>query len=95
MSDPTMTDDEFTDALMGIYAYDRGSVCSGIHDERLRARVIAELHRGAQDLVFDRLRLSRIVREQFLTEEALAQQYGIEDVKHFIDWLSERMDYDL
>lgn len=90
-----MTDDEFADAMIGIYAYDTGSVDSGIHDEILRSRCIAELHRNEHDPNFFRLRMSRLVREHFLSEEMLAKQYGIEDVSHFIRWLADRMGYDL
>jgi hypothetical protein len=92
-----MNDDEFSDAMLGLYAYDTGSVSSGIRDEVLRARVIAELRRGAdmKDESFDRLRLARFAREAFLAEERLAQRYGLEDVKSFIRWMSDFMGYDL
>ncbi len=83
-----MTDAEFANAMIGIYAYDTGSVDSGIHDELLRARVIAELRRDGGEV-----RLSRLVRDHFLSEEALAKHYGIEDVSHFIRWLDDQMGY--
>jgi hypothetical protein len=91
-----MDDETLSNALIGLFAYDTGSVDSGIHDEALRSRVIRELRRLAdEDGEADRVRLSRIVREAFLTEEALELRYGIEDVKEFIDWLSNRMEYDV
>ena len=91
-----MDDETLSNALIGLFAYDTGSVDSGIHDEALRSRAIRELRRLAdEDGEADRVRLSRIVREAFLTEEALELRYGIEDVKEFIDWLSNRMEYDV
>lgn len=88
-----MSDDELKDALMGLFAYDTGSVDSGIHDEVLRERVIGLLHKMDEEEF--RLKMSRFVRDWFLTEEALAQRYGIEDVKDFIEWLGDWMQYDV
>lgn len=83
-----MTDDELMDALDGLYAYDTGSLDSGIHDEGLRARCIAELRTGlgAGEQV-PRVRVGRIVRELYLTDERLEMGYGPEDVFAFLDWL--------
>jgi hypothetical protein len=78
-----MTDEELWDALDGLFAYDMGCRSSGIKDDKLRDRVKAELEK-------DKLRLSRIVRDRMLTENRLAQGYGLEDVKEFIDW-SDRL----
>lgn len=82
--------EEFRDALDGLIAYDTGCVDSGIHDERLRARVI-ELLNGDDGMVW----LTRAVRETYMTEEAIAQRYSIEDVASLIDWLADRMDFDI
>lgn len=87
-----MTDDELSDALDGLYAYDQGSIDSGIHDARLRARVVAEILAMPKDenqLYPDRL--ARIAREMWLSEEAIAAGYGLEEVHRFVDWLQ----YDL
>lgn len=92
-----MTDAELSDALMGLYAYDTGSRDSGIHDERLRDRVRIEFFtdpgRSGSQIVSDRI--SRIVRDAFLSEEAISEGYGIEDVADFIRWLSEEMGIEL
>jgi hypothetical protein len=46
---------------------------------------------GPHDIA-PRLFLSRLIRDMWLTEEALAQGYGIEDVMSFAAWLDERME---
>lgn len=91
-----MTEQELRDALDGLYAYDQGSRDSGIHDEALRAKCIGELQsRLGPHEVAPRLFLSRMIRDMFLTEEALAQGYGIEDVMSFIKWLGTHMGMDV
>ncbi|GLY32113.1 hypothetical protein [Kineosporia sp. NBRC 101731] len=92
-----MTQEELQDALLGLFAYDTGSRDSGIHDEALRQRVIGQLsgdERGEHELIARRP-ISRVIRESFLTEEALDQGYGIEDVHGFLCWLSSEMGFDL
>lgn len=86
-----MTDDELRRALDGLYAYDSGSVGSGIRDEGLRARVVEEL-RQRRELGSWREQLARLVREMWLSEEAIEQGYGTEDAMHFCDWLEDYMD---
>lgn len=82
-----MTHEELSDAMIGLFAYDTGCVDSGISDPLLKRRVIEHLNGlSATDY---RLLISRIAREQFLTEEALARQYGLEDAHHFYEWLDD------
>ena len=88
-----MTDDELRDALDGLFAYDEGATDSGIHDEDLRARCVRELQgrpRGAHES-FPRLLVSRMVRDMWLSEEALEQGYGLADAVGFMKWLDEQM----
>lgn len=87
-----MDDKELQDALEGLYAYDQGAVSSGIRDESLRARCVAELRAqtGPHDL-YPRVLVGRMVRELFLSEEALEQGYGPEDAASFIRWLDDDM----
>jgi hypothetical protein len=80
--------DPLFDRLEGIFAYDRGATDSGIHDENLRAELIAELKTLTPD--DDRLRLSRWLREAYLSEEGLKMGYGWEDVVSFVEWLDEQ-----
>jgi hypothetical protein len=92
-----VTGEEIWAALDGLYAYDMGSRGSGIHDEDLRARVMAEIKAiplGPYEIV-PRLWLSRLVREMWLSDEALAQGYGIEDALGFTKWLDEQMTWGL
>lgn len=84
-----MTDDELRDALDGLYAYD-GGADSGIHDESLRARVIQEL-KDRRGLGAWRAQVARLVREMWLSEEAIEQGYGTEDAVRFAQWLEDRM----
>lgn len=84
-----MTDEELRAALDGLFAYDSGCVDSGIHDEDLRERCLAELRRQTgRHEVMPRLLLSRMMRDMWLSEEALAQGYGIEDAMSFAEWVS-------
>ena len=79
--------------MLGLFAYDSGATDSGIHDEALRAKCIGTLKGMGEDEF--RLTMSRIVRDAFLSEEALSQGYGIEDTSEFIRWLSNSMDCDI
>lgn len=88
-----MTEQELRDALDDLYAYDTGSRQSGIHDEALRQRcinAIAAMPLQPSELV-PRLWLSRLIRDMWLSEVALAQGYGIEDAIKFLRWLEEEM----
>lgn len=91
-----MTDEELRDSLDGLYAYDNGAVDSGIHDEDLRVRCVTEMQarRGPYE-VAPRLFLSRMIRDMWLSEEALAQGYGIEDAVNFVRWLGDCMGTDI
>lgn len=86
-----MNDDELARALDALHAYDTGCLDSGIKDEQLRQRVIAELKIGLRPNQLYSDRLSRIVRELYLSDEAIAARYGLETVAKFIDWLEEHM----
>lgn len=86
-----MTDEELTDALDGLFAYDTGSHDSGIYDELLRLRVIEELKTDRSTHCFCGPRLSRIAREMFLTDQAFEKGYNLGDVAEFIEWLKDRM----
>jgi hypothetical protein len=80
-----MTIDEIRDALDGLYAYDDGCIDSGIKDERLRLRVYAAM------LNLNREQIARLVRDMWLSDEAIEQGYGAEDAARFLEWLDERM----
>lgn len=86
-----MTDAELRDALDGLFAYDDGCIGSGIHDEALRQRVIAELCKDLKDGQLYGDRVTRLAREMWLSDEAIAAGYGLEDLRAFVDWLDDRM----
>lgn len=90
-----MTDDELMDALDGLFAYDTGSIGSGIKDEQLRKRVIAEIHADIGEHELFSKRVSRLAREMFLTDEMIAQGYGLADAQSFADWLDNEMRGDM
>lgn len=87
-----MTDEELSDALDGLYAYDTGGTDSGIHDEALRGRVKAELLADAKAASGSTLfgpRVTRLARELFVSDRAIEQGYGLEDLDNFVAWLDE------
>lgn len=86
-----MTDDEFWDALDGLYAYDMGSIDSGIHDEVLRERVKTELWNGLGPHSLFTGRITRLVRDRMLTDAELAAGRSLEDVVEFTRWLDDEM----
>ncbi len=80
-------------SLNGLFAYDTGSINSGIYDEFLRTEIIEYLDSLEEDEF--RILLSTFVREKFLSEKALQSGYGIEDVYSFIKWLDKYMSIEL
>lgn len=88
-----MTEEELRDALDGLYAYDMGSHDSGIKDEALLQKCIAAIQNLPCDHgeLVPRLWLSRLVRDMWLSEESLAQGYGVEDAVSFLRWLCEKL----
>jgi hypothetical protein len=84
-----MTKIELIDSLDGLFAYDSGCTDSGICDNLLKEEVKEELK------LLTIREISEIIRELYLSDEALKQGYTIEDCKNFIEWLSREMDYDI
>ena len=87
-----MTDEELFGYLDGMFAYDTGCVDSGIKDEIKRQEII-KLLRSDYDLA--NKKLAKFVLTHFLSEEASQQGYGLEDVKSFITWLGDYMEFDV
>lgn len=83
--------EELVRALDGLYAYDSGSGQTGIHDEELRTRCIVALKRHTETADGSRVFFSNLIRDMWLTDDAIAQGYGIEDALQFVDWLDDRM----
>lgn len=80
---------ELKAALDGLFAYDTGCVGSGIKDESLRAHATQALNK------LNRQELAVMVREMWLSDEAISAGYGAEDVAEFFRWLTDRMNFDL
>lgn len=76
-------------SLDGLFAFDTGSVNSGINDENLRDEISDYL--DSLDENEFRIIMSTFVRKHFLSDQALGKGYGIEDVKSFIEWLDKYM----
>ncbi len=81
---------ELVTALESLFAYDAGAVSAGVHDETLRGRCYAELKTAAAG-PGNREYFARLLRDMWLSETALANGYGVEDMLAFVDWLQGRM----
>lgn len=79
---------ELWQSLEGLFAYDTGSIGSGIHDPVLKRRCFDTLDAMTPDQ--HRLFISRNLRDAYLSEEGLGQGYGYEDVAAFIRWLEDQ-----
>lgn len=77
---------EVRDALDGLYAYDTGSVDSGIHDPLLRQRAFESIP-ADQELRTPYLAL--LVRDLWFSDDAIKQGYGAEDALGFLRWLED------
>ena len=81
-------DSQLAYTLIGLYAYDTGCVSSGIKDELLRQEALRQL--GILNVDDRRTFLAELVREHFLSAEAVQQGYGLEDAQEFANWLDEQ-----
>lgn len=83
-----LTFEELKRAADGLSAYDTGCVDSGIHDPELKQRFVETLKYAISD---DERRptVARMVRDMWLSDEAIEQGYGAEDARRFIDWLDD------
>ena len=88
-----MDHDVVGNSLIALWAYDDGSLDSGVHDEVLRQECIDCLN--AMDGPTFRKVISRLARESFLSEKDIEQGYGIAEVLSFTSWLNERMGQDV
>jgi hypothetical protein len=84
-----MNDAELRAALDGLYAYDTGSVDSGIRDETLRSRYLDELRRKSAPE--RRAFVCQMIVDSWLSPDAQKQGYGPEDAASLIGWLGEQV----
>lgn len=78
--------------LEAIYAYDTGSVDSGVRDETLRKELVEHIDASedaSANIVSDdfRIALSRYVTDIMLSQRSVEAGYGWEDVLGFLRWI--------
>lgn len=93
-----MTRDECFDAMVGLMAYDRGCVSSGIHDPLLKEKCREFLENEAalkenEHRLYPKF-LDERVAEEFLSYRARKQGYGLEDVREFLEWMANEMGWE-
>jgi hypothetical protein len=80
-----MTIDRAIECLYRFHAWDVGDTDAGLHDQALR-REIEQFIDSLDERVL-RVALGRSLRKRYLSDEALEQGYGPEDVGSFCRWL--------
>lgn len=80
---------ELIKALEDLFCYDAGISDRGINDDgfALRELCIEQIREISAE------EMSRTIREMFLSESALDEDWTAEHVKDFVDWLRWRMGY--
>jgi hypothetical protein len=87
-----MTDEELGEALVWLYARDCGLVAAAGDESGLRARCRQAIwDRLVGDEADLRVWTSRLVRDVFLSETALANGHGIDDACEFWNWFDQTM----
>lgn len=79
--------DYLVDNLVGFYSHDTTGSSWGIKDDRRKAEIIEYIKN--MDEYQRRALMGKVVREAFLTDEALADGFGVEDVQAFITWMED------
>jgi hypothetical protein len=70
----------------GLFAYDQGSLDSGIKDNDLKNELIVIIKSLSED---NQRKLFAEYARTFLTNEATEAGYGIEDVIEFHEWIKD------
>lgn len=79
----TDEDVELVDKMDGLFAYDSGCCSSGIKDPLAK-----EFFKAHSEVSF---RIADILIRQYLFQK----EYGLEDMKAFIDWFENELGFDL
>jgi hypothetical protein len=85
-----MDDQELWAALERIHTMDPRARYSSSEIDRLHRRCVAQVEEMSRSDI--RLSLSRYVRDEMLSEDALAGGQGWEDVLSFLDWFDGGME---
>jgi hypothetical protein len=87
-----VTDDELREAVVWLYASDSGLARSAGHEPTLRALCRqAVWDRLVTDEVGLRVWVSKLVRDVFLSDDALRGGFGVEDACEFWSWFDQNM----
>ncbi len=87
-----MTNEELREALVWLYARDCGLAAGAGNESALRAECRQAIwDRLVGDEVELRVWISRLVRDVFLSETALANGHGIDDACEFWNWFDQSM----
>lgn len=82
-----MTNTEIKNNLINFYAYDSWGSDWGVKDDELKKQTISALDEMGYEKASKLL--AELFNEKFLSEEKIAEGYGWEDVKNFLDWYEE------
>lgn len=82
-----MTNTEIKNNLISFYSYDSCGCDFGVKDDELKEKTISALDE-MEDGKVNKL-LAELLNENFLSDEKIADGYGWEDVKSFLDWYEE------
>lgn len=79
------------DTIDGLFAYYSGATDSGLSDAKKQSELKKYLN---DDLDRANILLGNYVREHFFKNDETINNYGLESLKEFYNWLSEKMGID-
>lgn len=82
-----MTNTEIKNNLINFYSYDSCGYDFGIKDDELKEKTISALDE-MEDGEVSKL-IAELLNENFLSDEKIAEGYGWEDAKSFLNWYEE------
>ena len=83
------------EALWNLYRRSHGAAGASAHDTDHRTPAWFRERIDGMDPNARRLRLGRLVRDEFLSEEELAKGYGLANVRPFLDFLKDELGQDV
>ena len=85
-----MNFDKLCQAVDGLYAFDTGCVCSGIHDEDLKQEVhdhLLEIYQ--KDPKEFEIEITKVSFQLYLTPKSRSYGYAEEDAVEVCEWMRE------